>query len=82
MAKEIYRTRNLHILLRPITFRANQLETIKYCVAINKNDNHTWPLVEPSWADFPLTLKLTPLGALDWTSIRASSCQLQPFVDE
>lgn len=32
---------------------------------------HTEPLVEPSWADFPLTLKLTPLGAFDLTSILA-----------
>lgn len=24
--------------------------------------------MEPSWADFPFTLKVTPLGALDLTS--------------
>lgn len=28
----------------------------------------TEPVTAPSWADFPLTVKLTPLGALDLTS--------------
>ena len=28
----------------------------------------TWPAMEPSWADLPLTVKVTPLGALDLTS--------------
>ena len=32
----------------------------------------TEALVGPSWVDVPLTLKLTPLGALDLTSILAS----------
>ena len=33
----------------------------------------TEALVGPSWLDVPLTLKFTPLGALDLTSILASS---------
>ena len=32
----------------------------------------TEALVGPSWVDVPLTLKLTPFGALDLTSILAS----------
>jgi hypothetical protein len=28
----------------------------------------TWPAMEPSWEDLPLTVKVTPLGALDLTS--------------
>ena len=33
----------------------------------------TWPAIEPSWADLPLTVKVTPLGALDLTSRLARS---------
>jgi hypothetical protein len=33
----------------------------------------TWPAMEPSWADLPLTVKVTPLGALDLTSRLARS---------
>ena len=44
----------------------------------------TDPLVEPSWEDFPLTLKLTPLGAFDLiskfaveSSVSLQRCQLK-----
>jgi hypothetical protein len=32
---------------------------------------HTEPPIGPSWADFPLTVNVTPLGALDLTSMLA-----------
>lgn len=34
----------------------------------------TEPLIGPSWADLPFTLKVTPLGALDLTSRLADGC--------
>jgi hypothetical protein len=33
---------------------------------------HTDPLMGPSWADLPFTLKVTPFGALDLTSRAAA----------
>ena len=38
--------------------------------------------IGPSWADLPLTLKVTPLGALDLTSrLAATAVSLQPKQD-
>ena len=42
---------------------------------LGRSHNRSWRLTEalvgPSWVDVPLTLKLTPLGAFDLTSILA-----------
>ena len=44
----------------------------------------TDPAVEPSWEDFPLTLKLTPFGAFDLTSRLAvrSQCMIDYDMEE
>lgn len=41
----------------------------------------TDPVVDPSWEDFPLTLKLTPFGALDLTSRLAVQSQCMTDCD-
>ena len=47
--------------------------TLGFGVLLNRSWRLTEALVGPSWVDVPLTLKLTPLGALDLTSILASN---------
>ena len=44
---------------------------------MNRRKSPTEPLLEPSCADFPFVLKVTPLGALDFTSMLAASSQLE-----
>lgn len=44
--------------------------------------NLTLPLVEPSCADFPLTLKVTPLGALDLISRLAATGQFLLLINK
>ena len=45
---------------------------LQFGFSLNRSWRLTEALVGPSWVDVPLTLKLTPLGALDLTSILAS----------
>lgn len=39
--------------------------------ASGRDDGRTEPPIGPSWVDFPFTVNVTPLGALDLTSMLA-----------